>query len=470
MTGSFSNGKSSIRLSVPFRDEIGGGLGLSLFPLVFDVDGIGLVRYPLLLLHCGYPKFMWNGNFCGFEYGGELNYSFQSGPGVLMWEIVSKPSWVTVDKQIGILFPGNTEKLKLTVSRGNMANGTYDGVIRFKHNSEDKFFDLRVQMKVFDTTLGGKVTQLTGQVVDADYCKSNGVMVLAMTNPNRLSIYRPGQDVSSLPLSNTPTAVAISETGDQIAYTSTNNDLSLIDPGNLTITKTIPIGAIPAEVVLGNNGWAYVAPKDYPNDYFRSINLNTNQVIKFDQQFLGIGSLRKIPGKDLLVASEWGYYFMMFDISSGAAASVVDRWSFLLDHYWLSEDGSQFFCEYRKIYKTPDYQNKGLIIGSPPLLGTLEPVKNSISNVEHSSALKKIFVVYSTFGVTADKIVMFDDAAYTNKGSITVNQCMMISNGYLGTLQTTIPWMFVNKNGTEMILIKKGNWEPGYWFYEKVAL
>lgn len=149
LEGNYTDGHSSIKLNVPFRYDIGGGFGLLLFPLVFDVDGIGLVRYPLLLFHGGYPKFLWTGNYYDFEYTTEASFPFQcGGQGVLLWEISDKPSWITVVKQNGILSPGETEHVKLVVSKGNLPNGTYNGVIRFNNNSEEKYFELRVQMKI----------------------------------------------------------------------------------------------------------------------------------------------------------------------------------------------------------------------------------------------------------------------------------------------------------------------------------
>ncbi len=160
---------------------------------------------------------------------------------------------------------------------------------------------------------------------------------------------------------------------------------------------------------------------------------------------------------------------MVFDISAGPAASLADEWNCDPYNFWLSEDGSQVFCESRNIYKTPDYLGVGSYYQSPPLLGTFLATNRTISYAMHSSALKQIFVVYPG----SPSIFKFDDANYSGTGSINVHESKVIVNGYLATYTSIPAWIFVDKNGRELNVIKKAKSDVSdalYWFYEKVPL
>ena len=97
----------------------------------------------------------------------------------------------------------------------------------------------------------------------------------------------------------------------------------------------------------------------------------------------------------------------------------------------------------------------------------------SIASIDHSSVLKEFFVVYKSNNYeTGTKVLRIDDSGYFTKKSFGVDNCMVIENGSMLSLDPEVPYMFVNKAGTELYLIKKGSSNSGkdYWFHEKMDL
>ncbi len=474
LEGNFADNKSSFQLIN--RDRIG-QLGVINHPLIFDVEGIGLVEYPFVFMNFGMPRAELSSNILYLNYQSVGNFSIRNVEnGILAWKIKDKPSWLTVSKQNGILNRGEEDKISVIVLRDNLAKGDYSGEINIDFNGIVRNLKIQVSMKVFDPTISGSVVNIAGEVVDADYCKASGLMVIAAKNPNRFYFLKPGEPMTFMDPQKIPISVAISETGDVIASTFTNTDLSLISPESRTIIKNIPTGIIASDLALGNNGWAYLAPKQYDSYYFLSVDLNIGQIVKNNSYLSGLSLIRKVPGKNLLYGSKVGWspdFLIVFDISNGAANDIVDEWRVDLSKFWFSENGDRIFTGVKKIYKSPDYLKKGSMNEKPVLAGEFEVINGSITSMDHCSALKELFVVYKSYSYeTGTQVLRIDDSGYFRKNAFAVNNCFVIENSNMLSLAPDVPYIFVNKSGSELYLIKKGNSNSGkaYWFYENITL
>jgi len=332
-------------------------------------------------------------------------------------------------------------------------------------------------MKVFDPALSGNSELIEGEVTDAAYCKATGALVLAVKNPNRMYLYQPGQTKKQLDLQKIPINVAISEKGDLIAASFTNTDLSVIDPESFTIQKNIQTGMISSDLALGENGWAYLSPKAYDTNNLVSVDLNSGQLVKNNKYLTGLSWLKKIPGKSLLYGSLIGWspdYLLVFDISAGAVNPVIDEWWTTLMKFWPSEDGKRLFTGSLKVYQSPEYKASGsIIMDNPVLLGQLEPISATINSIEHSAALKEILVASKGYNYeTGSQIQRIDDSGFFVKKTFSLNNITMLENGNLFTIIPEVPYMFVNKAGKELYLVKvaMGNSGKNYWYYEKIDL
>ena len=476
MEGAFSNGKSSFKMELTEKDAIPQWGPLDL-PLLFEVDGVGIVKYPFLFFNYGHP-------FCAVSPSEfSLNYEslaslaiYNNGAGLLLWEIKEKPSWITVSKRNGSVNANSGESVNLFVSRNNLAKGDYSGDVTISTNSSQPDIKVKVSIKVSDQIISGTSEVISGDVVDADYCKSTGQLVIATKNPERLYSFVAGQPTKVVSLPLTPVNVAISEKGDQVGLSFLNTQIAVVDPKSLAILKNLPIGIVTSDLVLGGNNWAYVAPKVYDTNYLLSIDLNSGQVVKLNEEMTGLSVLKKVPGKDVVYGSKPGWtpdFLLVFDISKGAVNEQIDRWNLSLNRFWLAEDGKQMFTGNFSFYESPDFQGKGNIFETPKLLGRMGPVSGIIGTVEHSLARKEFFLSYRNYSnEPVTKVLRIDDSNYSIKNTYAIDNLVVQDAGYYFSSIPEIPYMFIDKSGKELIIIKVTDNFHGKkdWYYEKIAL
>ncbi|HNX79985.1 MAG TPA: hypothetical protein PKJ24_08875, partial [Prolixibacteraceae bacterium] len=103
MEGNFNDGESSFQVNIVDPGAIP-QFGILSLPLAFDVDGIGYVQYPFLLLNFGNPQPTLSVNTQSLDYQSAGSFHVNnSGGGILLWEIKSKPSWMTLSPEEGYL-------------------------------------------------------------------------------------------------------------------------------------------------------------------------------------------------------------------------------------------------------------------------------------------------------------------------------------------------------------------------------
>ncbi len=476
MEGNFSDGKSTFQIEIADKTAIS-QWGILNLPLAFDVEGIGYVQYPFQLFNLGNPQAGLSTNELALNYQSTGSFTLHNtGGGILLWEVKNKPAWATVSENEGLLNANSSLTLNIMISRDKLAKGDYSGEILIATNSMSQpDLRLKISIKVFDPTVSGNAELIEGEVVDADFCKATGSLVVATKNPNRMYVFNSAQVKKTIDFQKIPINVAITENGDLIVASFTNTDLSLINPETLTIQKNIQSGIITSDIALGSNGWAYLAPKAYDTNYLMSVDLNSGDVIKNNEYLNGLTWLKKVPGKNLLYGSKIGWspdFLLVFDISNGAVNPIIDDWWVTLSKFWPSEDGQRIFTGSLKIYQSPAFQGKGSIMETPKLLGQLEPVSGTINAMEHSQALNEIFVAAKSYSYEAGtQILRIDDSGYFVKKTLGLNNLTFVENGYMMSVSPDIRYMYVNKTGKELYIIKTATgYNKNYWYYEKIAL
>lgn len=476
MEGNFNDGKSTFQIEITDKTAIQ-QWGILNLPLAFDVDGIGYVQYPFQLLNFGNPSCVLSNYEFSINYESLASLAIHNnGGGILLWEIKDKPSWISTSKQNGYINANSGDGINLFVSRNNLSKGDHSGEITIATNSAQKDFKVKVSIKVSDPIISGASELISGDVVDADYCKSTGQLVIATKNPAQLYSFVNGQaaKVVSLPL--TPVNVAISEKGDQVGLSFSNTQIAVVDPQTLAILKNLPIGIVTSDLVLGGNNWAYVSPKVYDTNYLLSIDLNSGQVVKLSEDMTGLSVLKKVPGKDVIYGSKPGWtpdFLLVFDISKGAINEQIDRWNLWLNKFWLAEDGKQIFTGNFSFFESPYYQGKGNIFDALKLLGKMESVPGIIGTVEHSLARREFFLSYRNYSNEAvTKVLRIDDLNYSVKNTYAIDNMVVQDAGYYFSSIPEIPYMFIDKSGKELIIIKVADNFHGKkdWYYEKITL
>ena len=477
MEGQFIDGKSSFQLQQDIANTAP-QFGFFQLPLIFDVEGVGLVSYPLLYLKAGNPTVSVEPQMISLGYQTSTSFKFRNNyGGYFIWQLLEKPSWVKLTEESGTLELGKEKSIGIEIIRDNLPSGNYSGEIKFRGNSANNDLNIKISIQVADETLNGNTIMLSGQVTDAEYYKATDMLVVSTKEPNRLYFIGENQTMKTMELNKVPVNLAIPESGDFIAVMCSNTDLSLVNPKTLTIEKNIEVGVSFSDFALGNNGWAYLSPKMYENNYLTNVNLKTGEVIKGSAQTSVPFALKKAPGKSMLLGTRPGFSpdgLQVIDISGGVAGDTINNYFMDTWRFWLSESGDRIFCGYRKIYSVPEFKpGKTYIVNDlPALKGELEQESWVIQTMDHCAATNELYVLLenkNTFPSTF-KVDVYDSNGSFRKNTYLVNQCHIPET--INWLTTkSVPFIFTNKSGTALNLIKYGDdWKEGVWFVETVNL
>jgi len=111
------------------------GYGYYQFPLVIDVEGVGLVEFPIIYLNFGNPSMrVWPTVDLEERESGSINIENQGG-GILVWEIVSKPEWLNLTRMRGVMESTGYDVVMFTVDRTGLEPGTHAGTVQIASNA-----------------------------------------------------------------------------------------------------------------------------------------------------------------------------------------------------------------------------------------------------------------------------------------------------------------------------------------------
>ncbi|MDR0724889.1 MAG: hypothetical protein LBF59_02630, partial [Prevotellaceae bacterium] len=117
-TGQFVNGTAYITCSASVCDEFA-EVGVYSVTLIIDIEGVGKYVFPLYYITEGTPDISATEtlelDILNFDYGKSLNVA-NKGEGILVWNIIDFPEWITVNpySSSGILFPYETTSVNIT--------------------------------------------------------------------------------------------------------------------------------------------------------------------------------------------------------------------------------------------------------------------------------------------------------------------------------------------------------------------
>jgi len=132
--GKMGNNSSVISIiPSPVGDQY--GYGYFQFPLVIDVEGVGLVEYPIIYLNFGNPTmYVYPSVDLGESESGSINIENQGG-GILLWEIISKPEWLHMTHSQGVMESTGYDVVMFTVDRTGLEPGTHAGTVQIASNA-----------------------------------------------------------------------------------------------------------------------------------------------------------------------------------------------------------------------------------------------------------------------------------------------------------------------------------------------
>lgn len=479
--GEFIDGKSVIRLK---NEEINNGyggdfgvrtIGLQNRSVIFDVEGIGLVVYPLSFFEYGTPvgSIQPNDIVLDSKYFSSISISNYNRPGILHWEIKELPSWINVSKTKGVLYPGKHENVGIYAIRDNLNKGDYTGRILVSTNMVENTKTIGVSMKVQYPSISGSNIQIEGNVVDADFCKKNGLLAIATKQPDRIYFYKPGGPVSIMEPKKVPVCICLNENGDALVANFTNTDVSLIDVEQKTILKNYQSGMIASDVNWGNNEWVYLSPRSADSSRkIKSVNLTTGEIVTTGDIYNGNYLFKKVPNKGVLYGSrEYSSYLSVFNISEGPVNNKIMEVDLESGRFWFADDATRMFCGNGKIFKIFDYSSTLNYSFKPEIAGELPVLNKNILTLDQSSVSKEIFATYKTEYYGNTFLARIDDDGYYTKKTYVVNDYVFEDNGQFQVATINVVYMFIDKSGEILHLIKLSQYnEKRFWFYETINI
>lgn len=398
MNGRFANGSSTFSLTVR-PDWFPGGYGFFVFPLVFDVSGVGLVEYTIVYLNLGNPVMGISPIVNIGENSSGSFYIRNEGGGILLYEITGLPSWLEIEEKQGIVEQQQIQYINFKVNRTGLTKGDYAGMIHIGSNAKQGPVSIPVQMKVVSDVAQGNMLFGVGDFVDARYSKTTDELMVLLSSPAKLQFYTNViTNPYELSLNRVPRCMALSADGSTLAIGFSNAEISLYDIASRQLLKTYPIGAIPLSVGFGENGWLY-----FPADvgYFRhifSLNMESGNVIKSNNFESGIKPMIKVNNKPYLITTRPGWSpdgIQFIDIKNGQANDTIHGYHLSTYGIWMSENGKRVYTGNNKTYRLPDVVNPSAFDFTNPVVAgeyDIPETHISITCVADHLATGKIYV------------------------------------------------------------------------------
>ena len=310
-----------------------------------------------------------------------------------------------------------------------------------------------------------KKYMLPNDVVDAEYAKATDLLVYVAADAT-LNIYHPDtKSLSSVALSYIPTCVSIAPDGTK-AVVGHDAHVTYVDLMAETVLTTNSVSCDALDIVLTNNGWAYVFPNHYGWTHFSCINISTPNAMETLQTGHNIygGTKGKLhPSGNYIYGADNGLSpadIEKYDIQDGTAQYLYDS-PYHGDYYmggdlWFEENGERLFTRAGTVFKTSETQSMDMIYnGTIPLDGDYR----SIAWLDQLDLKREIYLVRQVAGWSNEPgppfVDIYDSDNLTHKTKIRLED-FSVANGEVYDIYTANPhFVFAHSNGEQLYVITK---------------
>ncbi|HKI87471.1 MAG TPA: hypothetical protein VKA38_00495, partial [Draconibacterium sp.] len=147
------NGNSKVNLQLTVnKQEIYVDLGLYSFPLIFNVDNVGLVENTVVLANVGEPEIKNTPSEITADYTFKGQYQIvNSGHGILIWKVVNKPEWLQLNVTEGILNSHESGIWNYSIDVTGLKPGDYSGQVEIQSNAGNQNFIINFHFTIQET-------------------------------------------------------------------------------------------------------------------------------------------------------------------------------------------------------------------------------------------------------------------------------------------------------------------------------
>ena len=311
---------------------------------------------------------------------------------------------------------------------------------------------------IINTNTNPNSILLKTNVIDAEYSKNKESIVYISSNPSILTLFNTSTEQSeSISLNYTPTCVSVAQDG-ETAVVGHNGHITYVNLISKSIINSYSISCNALDIVLGNNKWAYVFPKDGQWTYIRSINLNLsydNESNRTIYNQIHEGTLGRLhpsgnyiySANDLSPSTIKKVYIPNGDITNTYESKFEGGYS-THPNIWFSEDGRRVFSEKKIVLKTSDINSLDMSYN-----GKIEPNVNSfIKWLDFSTLKNSIYVIAFEGDYSYQKIIpyifTYDASNLVFKKKLELEKIFLSDDKGGGTNYTSEP-NFVFSNSLE---------------------
>jgi hypothetical protein len=307
---------------------------------------------------------------------------------------------------------------------------------------------------------------LKTDVIDAEYSKSKESLVYISSNPSTLTVFNTNSEqFENIPLNYTPTCVSVSQDG-ETAVVGHDGHITYVNLTTKTILNSYSISCIALDIVIGNNKWAYVFPKDGQWTYIRSINMNLsydNESNRTIYNQIHEGTLGRLhpsgnyiySANDLSPSTIKKVYIPNGDITDTYESKFEGGYS-THPNIWFSEDGRRVFSEKKIVLKTSDVNSLDLTYNGKIDLNTTSFIKW----LDFSTIKNSLYVIAFEGDYSYQKIIPYvfiynaSNLVFMNK--LELEKTFISDNKGGGTNYTSEPnFVFSNSSGNRLYILTK---------------
>ena len=425
-------------------------------------------------------------NFVRKETQKNISISNQ-GNGLLIWKVEACPDWITVSPQNGLVNSYHSEEVLFTCNRTGLTDGKHTGTVVLRSNDKSNpTFNITVSCRI-GTENPQNITAIEGTVIDAEYSKTNNLLVY-VTSDLSLKIFNPSsKNTESITLSYVPTCLSLSLNGSK-AVVGHDGRVTYVDLLAKQIINTHDVSCNALDIVLGENEWAYVFPKQDQWTNIRCINVNlvnSTETLHTGYSIYAGTKAKLHPSGKYIYGADNGLSpsdLEKYDIQNGTAEYLYDSpyhgdYSILGD-LWFAEDGNRIFTRGKNVFKTSEIREQDMLYnGAIKLESSSSYGSERIMWLDHSEAKKNLYLISSgeVYWNDSNKpfIYIYNSDNLTFRNKIELEDYLVKDNFGNEEFYLAEPYfVFSNSNGKEIYAITKaiGSGLLNEWAIQTMAI
>ncbi|MCW2120472.1 hypothetical protein [Flavobacterium sp. 7A] len=406
----------------------------------------------------------------------EVKFSIKNNGNIpLLYSFDNRDVIAILSSNAGTIEVGGQKEIVVTLNRGVLPNGSTNFNLNLKINNNEEA--IAVDVNNFKELK----SILIGDVMDAEYSKVKDQLVFVSANPSKLSIYNPiTLNMETIPLVYTPTCVSLSQDG-ETAVVGHDGHITYVNLKTKAIIKTYSSSCFAIDIVLGNNKWAYVFPKENQWTNIRCINMNLSN----DNEALSTGGSIYAGTKGRLHSSGKYIYgadngvspsdIEKYDIQNGVANMLYDSPYHgdypMSGNLWFTEDGVRIFTRGKTVLRTSDVRSSDMVYN-----GSIAADSN-IEWLDHSAAKENLFVIINLgsawLPVKSPYIYNYNATNLNLKNKIELEKYQVPNNfGGFNYFDAEPYFVFSNSTGNAIYIMTKarGAGLVNEWAIQKIAV